>query len=103
MAGQGELPAPLAELGDSVEVQMRPGPGRWGTEIAARPTSTRSSAVADRQVREQLRSALRQSKQLLEVGEILVAEPRPEGRRPATAGGIILDRAVRGADKRGVL
>jgi hypothetical protein len=103
ITGEGQLPAPLAEFGDSVEVEVRPGPGGWGTEIAARPASTRSSPVADRQMRERLRSALRQTKQLLEVGEVLVAEPRPEGRRPATVAGKLVDHAVRTANEKGVL
>ena len=103
IAGRGELPAPLAALGDSVEVEIRSGPGRWGTEIAARPVSTDTSVVADRQARGQLRAALRQSKQLLEVGEILVAEPRPEGHRPATLPGKLVDRAELSADEGGLL
>ena len=32
----GSLPAPLAELADAVEVQVRPAPGDKGTELAAR-------------------------------------------------------------------
>jgi hypothetical protein len=103
IAGRGELPAPLAELGDSVEVEIRPGPGRWGTEIAARPVSTGVSVVADRQARGELRAALRKSKQLLEVGEVLVAEPRPEGHRPATVAGKLVDRAELSADEGGLL
>jgi len=103
ITGRGELPAPLAELGDSVEVRIQRGPGRWGTEIAARPGPTRSVAVGDGEARERLRAALRKSKQLLEVGEILLAEPRPEGRRPATVAGRLVDHAERHADEGGVL
>jgi hypothetical protein len=97
------LPVPLAELGGRVEVEVRPGPGAWGTEILARPAVTSSSTVADRDLRDQIRSALRQTKQLLEVGEVLVAEPRPEGPRSATVVGKLVDRAVRSSDKKGVL
>jgi hypothetical protein len=32
----GQLPGPLAELGDRIEVQIRPAPGDRGTEIHAR-------------------------------------------------------------------
>jgi hypothetical protein len=99
----GELPAPLARLGSSVEVEIRPGPGDWGTEIFARPAVGSSTAAADGDVRGQIRSALRQTKQLLEVGEVLIAEPRPEGPRPATVAGKLVDRAVRNADEKGVL
>ena len=98
-----QLPAPLAELGSSVEVEVRPGPGDWGTEILARPAVASSSTVGDRDLRDQIRSALRQTKQLLEVGEVLVAEPRPEGHRSATLAGKLVDRAVHGADHKGVL
>jgi len=100
---EGELPVPLARLGSKVEVEIRPGPGDWGTEILARPAVGSSTAAADRDVRGQIRSALRQTKQLLEVGEVLIAEPRPEGTRPATVPGKLVDRAVRSADEKGVL
>ena len=103
MRGEGQLPAPLAELDGSVEVEVRPGPGDWGTEILARPAAASSSPAADRDLRDQIRSALRQTKQLLEVGEVLVAEPRPEGHRSATVAGKLVDRAVHGADSKGVL
>jgi len=103
LAAGGPLPAPLAELGSNVEVDVRPGPGNWGTEIFARPAVDPSSAAAGDDVRGEIRSALRQSKQLLEVGEVLVAEPRPEGHRPPTVPGKLVDRAVRSADKKGVL
>jgi len=103
LRAEGQLPTPLAELGSSVEVEVRPGPGDWGTEILARPAVASSSPTADRDLRDQIRSALRQTKQLLEVGEVLVAEPRPEGRRPATVAGKLVDHAVRTADGKGVL
>ena len=99
----GQLPGPLAELDGNIEVEVRPGPGSWGIEISARPAAVSRSAAADRQLRARLRLALRQTKQLLEVGEVLVAEPRPEGRRRATVGGKLVDHAVRTADEKGVL
>jgi len=98
-----ELPAPLAELGNSVEVEIRPGPGRWGTEIAARPVGNKLSVSADRQLRGQLRSALRKSRQLLEVGEVLIAEPRPEGHRPTTVAGLLVDQAESKSEQAGLL
>src|SRR3954468_17033375 len=36
VAPDGVLPAPLAELGDAIEVQIRPAPRDRGTELAAR-------------------------------------------------------------------
>ena len=99
----GQLPGPLAKLGHTVEVEVRPGPGSWGTEILARPAAASSPTVADPDLRRRIRAALRQAKQLLEVGEVLVAEPRPEGRRPATMGGKLVDHAVLNADEKGGL
>jgi hypothetical protein len=119
IAPGGALPAPLAELGDTVEVELRPAPGDRGTELAARfrPGPTPSGATASHpdeeqdaaeqrvtaEHRQQLRQALRQVKQLVEVGEVLVAEPRPEGFRPKTISGMLVDRAERRADQGGVL
>jgi hypothetical protein len=107
IAPGGALPAPLAAFGDTIEVELRPAPGDRGTELAARvrpgPAPSGSpDSDADEQ-RHQLRQALRQTKQLVEVGEVLVAEPRPEGYRPKTLSGMLVDRAERGSDQGGVL
>ena len=113
IAPGGALPAPVAALGDTIDVELRPAPGDRGTELAARvrpgPASSGSpGSEADEQQaaveqRHQLRQALRQAKQLVEVGEVLVAEPRPEGYRPKTLSGMLVDRAERGSDQGGVL
>jgi hypothetical protein len=68
----GSLPAPLADLGDAVEVEMRTAPGERGTEIFARAVDGRTGPGA-------IRAALRESRSLLETGEVL----RPGG--PTTA------------------
>lgn len=63
-----DMPEPLADLGDAIEVRISPAPGDKGTEIAARlrspgePTDPSIGAV---------REALRDAKQLLEVGWVL--------------------------------
>lgn len=86
----GTLPAPLAELGDLVEVQVRPAPGDKGTELAARltgrgPTSA-SARVQGKDPRQRVRAALREAKSILEVGEIVrpdappTTHPGPGGR-----------------------
>ena len=49
-----------------------------------------------------LRSALRQAKQLIEVGEVLAVDPAPHGRRTATPGGVLLETWTRVAPKAGV-
>jgi hypothetical protein len=63
------LPKPLEDLGDAIEIQLSTAPGEKGTELAVRlrANGDRDDAptVGD------LRAALRQSKQLLEVGWVL--------------------------------
>jgi hypothetical protein len=96
IAPGGVLPQPLADLGDSVEVRITPAPGGKGTELAARPRDEAGSAEA-------VRSALRKSKQLLEVGEILRVDPQPAGHRPPTPAGKVLDAVTSRAGGQGVL
>jgi hypothetical protein len=106
----GTLPGPLAALGDAVEVEVRPAPGGKGTELAARlraagPTGPRPvpDPGAGDDPREQVRSALRQAKQLIEVGEVLRVDPQPHGHRPATPTGKLVESATRHAGGEGVL
>jgi len=106
----GELPGPLAALGDLIEVQVRPAPGDKGTELAARlrtagPTGPRSAPAPGEHEdpRERVRSALRQAKQLIEVGEVLRVDPQPHGHRPATPPGKLVDSATRHAGGEGLL
>jgi hypothetical protein len=96
IAPGGVLPRPLAELGDSVEVRITPAPGGKGTELAARPRDEAGSPEA-------VRSALRKSTQLLEVGEILRVDPQPAGHRPPTPAGKVLDAVTSRAGGQGVL
>jgi hypothetical protein len=58
------LPDPLQELGAAVEIQLREAPGDRGTEIAVRAVDASVTAGA-------IRRALRDSRSLLEVGEVL--------------------------------
>ncbi|MGY1651160.1 hypothetical protein [Geodermatophilus sp. SYSU D01119] len=92
------LPAPLAALGDRVEVRTTPAPGDRGTELAARFRGTPTEDEVG-----ELRAALRESKALLEVGEVLRMEPQPHGRRAATPQGAALEGAAQAAPKEGVL
>jgi hypothetical protein len=106
----GQVPGPLAALGDSVEVQMRDAPGGKGTELAARlrhpepegPGSVGARVSGD-DPRQQVRSALRQAKQLIEVGEVLRVDPTPHGHRPPTPTGKLVDLATQRAGGEGVL
>ena len=95
----GRPPRPLADLGDAVEVRTAPAPRDRGTELSAR---LRQPAGHGDDRREELRAALRRSKQLLETGEELVVAP-VHGWRSPTPQGRLLDRVVRRAGGEGVL
>jgi hypothetical protein len=109
VAPGGRLPEPLAALGDRVETRVRPAPGGKGTEIAARlrtPVPTGISGAlaraANKDPRQDVRSALRRSKQLVEVGEVLAVDPAPHGRRGAV-GTALIGAASKRAGREGVL
>lgn len=110
VAPEGSLPQPLAALGDSVEVRVTTAADGKGTEIGARlrsPESSGLSSLADRLAgrdpRQPVRAALRQSKQLLEVGEVLRMEPQPAGHRKPDPAGKMLDAIIERAGAEGVL
>jgi hypothetical protein len=98
----GELPAALAALGSNIEVDIHSAPGNWGTEVAVRWVGPKKATDGD-DPRVVVRRALREVKQLAEVGEILQGQPRSEGKRPATPTGRMVDRAEKNADKGAVL
>ncbi|WP_299952572.1 hypothetical protein [uncultured Modestobacter sp.] len=91
-------PAPLAAFGDRLEVRVSPAPGDRGAELAARFRGP----VTEEEIG-QLRSALREAKQLVEVGEVLRNEPQPHGHRAQTPQGKVLDGMDEQASKEGVL
>ena len=102
-----KLPAPLAAFGDRIEVRVRSAPDGKGTELAARLRDRRSSGSAParlsgRDPEAHLRSALRQAKQLIEVGEVLAVDPTPHGDRTASPGGVLVDAWTRIAPEAGV-
>lgn len=74
IAPGGQLPGPLAELGDAVEVRFRPAPGDKGTEVHVRSTGADGRAG-------EIRAALRTAKRLVETGQILLPD-RPGSSRP---------------------
>jgi hypothetical protein len=98
LVADAALPAPLQKLSDRVEVRFRAAPGDRGVEIAARPREG-----DDEDLRGEIRQALRDSKQLIETGEILRITPRPEGERRPTPTGAVVDWAERIGKKGGVL
>jgi hypothetical protein len=71
----GSLPQPLDDLGQAVQVRIRPAPGGRGTEVAAR------CVAADRDGVRALRQALREARQLAETGEVLHPDSPPTTRR----------------------
>jgi hypothetical protein len=96
----GRLPEPLAKLGDTIEVQVRPAPGDRGTEVAARlraPVPSGPTGAAARlkghDPRGPVRRALRDSRALLETGEVMspdeppTTHPGPGGKLIAAAAG----------------
>jgi hypothetical protein len=106
VAPNGAPPHPLAEFGDAIEFRMRPAPGDRGTELSARPrggdaTTLRDVAIGD--PRAAVRIALRESKQLIEAGEVLRIDPRSAGRRPQTPAGALVDALARHSRGEGVL
>jgi hypothetical protein len=83
-----ELAAPLAELGDRVEIQVRAAGGDKGTELMARLREPGDTSLAARMAgtdpRQEVRSALREAKALLETGEVL--QPEPSSTHPGPGG-----------------
>jgi hypothetical protein len=104
------VPGPLAELGDLVEVEVRQAPGGKGSELRARlrgsePSGAASAAarLSGEDPRQRVRAALREAKQLIEVGEVLRVDPTPHGRRTPTPTGAIVKLATKRAAGEGVL
>ncbi|MFG1678045.1 hypothetical protein [Micromonospora sp. NPDC049282] len=87
----GRWPEPLRRLAGAVEVWARPAPGGRGTELAVRPLGgtpalpgLAAHLVGDDPGRF-LRQVLRETRQLLETGEVLRADRSPPD-RPGVAG-----------------
>jgi hypothetical protein len=102
VAPEGKYPEPLAELGNKIEFKVSPAAGARGTELAARPAAS-WPAGDSKELTGQIRKALRQSKMLLETGEILRNEPMPHGKRPGTLTGKIVDEWEKRAQEGGIL
>lgn len=103
-------PAPLAELGELVDVEVRRAPGDKGSELRARlrapePSGPASAAarLSGNDPRQRVRAALREAKQLIEVGEVLRVDPAPHGRRSPTPTGAIVEAATKRAAGEGLL
>jgi hypothetical protein len=88
----GSLPEALAALGTSIEVRVRPAAGGRGTELAARiaeelPTGLGKVAakLGDDDPVRRLRRALREAKQVAEIGEVLLPDRPPTTERTLTS------------------
>ena len=97
----GEAPAdwsttPLARLAedDRFRLAARSTPVGAGTAVTVTRTDADTADVPD----DDVRRALRETRSLVECGEVVQAEPRPEGHRKATPWGTALD-AVEGVAK----
>jgi hypothetical protein len=99
-AARAALPAPLVEIRDLIDIRITDAPGRHGVELAARPVP---HTAHNKDLEGQIRRALRESKQLLEVGYVMSNHPQPEGHRPSTLPGIAVDHLVRQSPESGVL
>ncbi|MFS0700658.1 hypothetical protein AB6N24_11870 [Cellulomonas sp. 179-A 4D5 NHS] len=95
-------PRPLAALGEAVELRVSPAPGDRGTELAARlrPDSGLSGSDA-KDLDEHVRQALRDTRCLLETGEVL--RPDDLGTARATLTNVPLRLALRRAKTGGRL
>lgn len=109
VAEHNTWPAPLADLGDAVEIELRNAPAGKGTEIAVRPRDPQAAStglgarITGKSTPQAIRSALRKTKQLLETGEVLQADPQPHGQRKPTPGGLLMGAVSRRAGSEGVL
>ncbi len=108
VAPNGRLPEPLAKLGGTVEVQARPAPGDRGTEVAARlrdPVPSGPGEAAARfkgqDPRGPVRRALRDSRALLERGEVLSPD-KPPTTHPGPGGKLIAALAGRAREEGGL-
>ncbi|MDQ1721756.1 MAG: hypothetical protein QOI26_1490 [Pseudonocardiales bacterium] len=106
VAPAGRLPAPLTELAGLIETRLEPAPGNRGAEVSAR---TKPGPMPDSTVwkgedpARRIRTALLHAKQLIEVGEVLLIEPQPAGKRRRPAAGLLVDLMTGDSDQEGVV
>jgi hypothetical protein len=80
----GGLPEPVARLGGRAEIRIEPAPGDRGTELGLRPVQPPQPGAAGLVARlrgddprQELRSALRDAKSLIETGEVIRPDEPP--------------------------
>jgi hypothetical protein len=88
---RNRLPEPIDELGERVEVRVRPASGDKGTEVAARLREPGPSGpvarLTGRDPRQEVREALRRAKSLLETGDVL--RPDSPSTHPGPGGKLV--------------
>ncbi|MDT9685286.1 hypothetical protein RND61_24955 [Streptomyces sp. TRM76323] len=104
----GTLPEPLDRMADRLEARVRPAPGDRGTELAVRlkdaPSPVAASLpgrLAGKDPRQEVRTALREAKALLETGEVMLPDASPTTRD--TPAGKAIDLVTRRSGGEGVL
>lgn len=96
----------LSRFQSVLDSRITPAPGDRGVEFAlrAKPNVDAGQPVwGGADPAQLIREQLRQIKQLLETGEVLVRDPQPEGRRTKTPTGAVVDKADAAAGREGVL
>jgi hypothetical protein len=106
----GQVNELRSALGGDVEIDLRTAPGDKGTELRARlraegqsADDSRRGANYERERTRQLRRALREAKQMIEVGEVLRVDPTPHGRRKTTPFGAAVEFATDRGPEEGLL
>jgi uncharacterized membrane protein len=104
----GKLPSPLREYGERIETRILPAPGDRGTELAVRLTKPRPrgafslhARLRGTDPRQELRQALRETKAILEAGEVLQPDAPPTTHE--TLGGKLVGLLGRRSGGEGVL
>lgn len=98
----GTLPEPLDRMADRLEARARPAPGDRGAEPAVRLREAPSAAetsppgrLAGEDSRQEVRTALREAKAILEAGEVMLpdAPPTTKGTPVGKAIGVVARRS----------
>jgi hypothetical protein len=104
----GQLPEPITRLNGRAEVSVAPAPGGRGTELGLRPFIPAQAGLPGlvarlrgSDPRQELRSALRDAKSLIETGEVIRPDEPPTTHPTAT--GKLLDLAISRAGGEGRL
>ncbi|WP_210505248.1 hypothetical protein [Naasia sp. SYSU D00057] len=101
-------PEPLRSAAPALEIRTAPAPGMRGIELSARMLPDAAAAPLLKRLTgmppaDAVRTVLRDTKQVLEAGEVLRVDPRPHGHRAATPFGAVVDGVEQAAKGKGIL